>query len=347
MKNPWISRLLGVALTTLAIAAGPAKASDKPVELTFSAWIPHTHILVSNFMMPWAKEVEKATEGRVKINFLTKPVTNPVGHLDAVRNGVVDLAFISYSYYPGRFDLMKFAVLPFSGNTAESTSIAAWRTYDKYLQGANEHRGIKLLGIYGHGPGGVYTTEKEVKTIEDFDGLKLRIGGGIQADLAKALNVNAVVKPAPESYELLSTGVVDGVLFPPESIASFRLDTVVKHATVFPGGLYADVHGIIMNQGAFDRLSEGDRKILLSLSGEHIARMGGKAWGDADVAAMKTLKEHNVAIHQASPELISAVKERTAQFEQAWLEAAKAKGIDGPAALADFRANLKELESGN
>lgn len=344
MKNQWINRLLGVALTTLAVAAGPAKA-DKPVELTFSAWIPHTHILVSNFMKPWAKEVEEATEGRVKINFLTKPVTNPVGHLNAVRDGLVDLAFISYSYYPGRFDLMKFAILPFSGNTAESTSVAAWRVYEKYLHGANEHRGIKLMGVYAHGPGGVYTTEKPVEKIEDFEGLKLRIGGGIQADLAKELNVNAVVKPAPESYELLSTGVVDGVLFPPESVASFRLDTVVKHATFFPGGLYADIHGIIMNQAAFDRLPEQDQSIVLRLSGEHIARMGGKAWGDADVAALKTLREHGVAFHQANDTLIAAVKERTAKFEQAWLDAAKAKGIDGPAALAEFHSNLKELES--
>lgn len=346
MKKPWIFRLLGVALTTLTLAAGPAKA-DKPIELTFSAWIPQTHILVSNFMMPWAKEVEIATEGRVKVNFLTKPVTNPVGHLDAVRNGVVDLAFISYSYYPGRFDLMKFAILPFSGNSAESTSLATWRVYDKYLHGANEHRGIKLLGIYGHGPGGVYTTKKPVEKIEDFDGLKLRIGGGITADLAKALNVNAVVKPAPESYELLSTGVVDGVLFPPESIASFRLDTVVKHATVFPGGLYADLHGIIMNPAAFDRLPEQDRAILMKLSGEHIARLGGQAWGNADVAALKTLREHNVEFHEANDTLIAAVKQRTAKFEQAWLDTAKAKGIDGPAVLAEFRTTLKTLESNN
>ena len=344
MKSRWIMRLMGAALTTLAVASAPAKA-EKPVELTFSAWIPHTHILVSNFMMPWAKEVEKETEGRVKINFLTKPVTNAVGHLDAVRNGVVDLAFISYSYYPGRFDLMKFAMLPFSGNSAEATSVATWRIYEKYLKGANEHRGVKVLGVYGHGPGGVYTTDKAVTKIEDFDGLKLRIGGGMQADVAKALNVNAVVKPAPESYELLSTGVVDGVLFPPESVASFRIDNVVKNATFFPGGLYADIHGIIMNPDSFKRLSAQDQEILTRLSGEHIAHMGGKAWGDADVAALKTMKEHGVVFHQADDALISAVKERTAQFEKSWLDAAKAKGIDGPAALAEFRATLKELEN--
>lgn len=344
MKSKWIASLLGLGLASVVATQASAQAA-KPVELTFSVWIPHSHILVSNFMMPWAKEVEGATEGRVKINFLPKAVTNPVGHLDAVRNGLVDLAFISHSYYPGRFELMKVGILPFSGNSAEANSIATWRIYDTYLRPANEHRGVKLLGTYNHGPGGVYTTDRKVDTIDDFKGLKLRIGGGIQADLAKALDFNAVVKPAPESYELMSTGVVDGVLFPPESVDSFKLDTVVKNATFFPGGLYSDVHGIIMNEAAFAKLSEQDQKILLGLSGEHIARMAGKAWGNADVAALNKLKANNVAFHQASPALVAAVKERTAGFEQAWLAEAKAKGIDGPAVLADFRAQLKALEA--
>lgn len=346
MKFRWNAPLLGLGLAAALVAGSPAQAQTKPVELTFSAWIPHTHILVANFMMPWAQEVEKATEGRVKISFLPKPVTNPVGHLDAVRNGVVDLAFISHSYYPGRFDLMKFGILPFSGNSALSTSVASWRIYDKYLRSANEHRGVKLLGIYGHGPGGVYTSGKAVEKIEDFEGMKLRIGGGIQADLAKALKFNAVVKPAPESYELMSTGVVDGVLFPPESVASFRLDGVVKTATVFPGGLYSDLHGIIMNEKSFERLDAKDQAIVLKLSGEHIARMGGKAWGDADTAALETLKAKNVAFRPASAKLVADIKTRTAEFEKDWLDAAKAKGIDGPKVLSEFRAELKSLESG-
>ena len=337
--------LTGLAIAATSLGLGTARAQS-PVELTFSVWIPASHVLVSNFMMPWAKEVETATSGRVKINFLPKAATNPPGHFDAVRNGVIDLAFISHSYYPGRFDLMKFAILPFSGNSAESTSVASWRIYDKYLRSANEHRGVRLLGIYGHGPGGVFTSNKPIRTITDFEGLKVRIGGGIQADVATALKINPVVKPAPESYELMSTGVVDGVFFPPESIASFRLDGVVKHALTFPGGLYSDLHGIIMNEKAFEKLSEADRATLLKLSGEHIARMGGKAWGDADVAALQLLKSKNVTFHQADAKLISDVRERTASFEQSWLAAAKARNIDGPAVLKAFRDELKTLEAG-
>jgi TRAP-type transport system periplasmic protein len=345
MKPKWISALLGVCLTAALATSMPA-AAQKPVELTFSVWIPATHVLVSNFMVPWAQEVEKATEGRIKINFLPKPVTNPQGHYDAVRNGVVDLAFISHSYYPGRFELMKLAMLPGSGNSALSTSVASQHIFDKYLAGANEHKGVKVLGIYGHGPGGVYTTKKVVEKIEDFENLKIRLGGGMAADVANVLKVNAVVKPAPESYELMSTGVVDGVFFPAESIASFRLDGIVKNATVFPGGLYADTHAIIMNEQAFARLPEKDRAILLRLSGEHIAHIAGKAWGDADTAALSSLRAHSVVFHQASPQLMADIKTRTAPFEKAWLDEAKAKGIDGPKVMQEFRAELKQLEAG-
>jgi len=335
-------------LAGLATAAGmilPTQASaQKTVDLAFSSWIPPTHVLMKNFMIPWAKEVEAATEGRVKITFLPKAVTNPVGHLDAVRRGAVDLAFISHSYYPGRFDLMKLSTLPFSGNSAEANSLAAWRIYDKYFRPVNEHRGVKLLGVYGHGPGGVYTTKVKVEKIEDFKGLKVRIGGGMAADVATALEANAIVKPAPESYELLSTGVVDGVFFPPESITSFRLDEVVKFATVFPGGLYSDSHGIIMNEKAFEQLEPRDREALLKLSGEHIARMGGKAWGDEDKVALAKLKASSVTFTEASPKLVADVKARTGKFEQEWLETAKKAGLDGPKVLADFRAELAKDE---
>ena len=345
MNFQWNAVLSGLCLSAGLLASAPA-AAQKAVELTYSSWLPASHALMADFMIPWGKEVETATDGRVKIRFLPKAVTNPVGHLDAVRNGVADMAFISHSYYPGRFDLMKFAILPFSGNSAESTSVAAWRIFDQYLRGANEHRGVRLLGTYGHGPGAVFTTERKVEKIEDFDGLKIRIGGGIAADVAKVLKVNAVVKPAPESYELLSTGVVDGVFFPLESVASFRLDTLVKNVTVFPGGLYADSHGVIMNERAFEQLPEKDRAILLKLSGEHIAKMGGKAWGDADTAAFNSLKAKNVNQIKASDKLVADIKTRTNVFEKVWLEDAKAKGIDGPKVLQAYRAELLRLEAG-
>ncbi|NYT84862.1 TRAP transporter substrate-binding protein [Pollutimonas harenae] len=336
-------------LTTLLIA-GAALAIAAPVQakktqLTVSSWLPPTHAVVADFLVPWGEEISKATDGRVTLRILPKPVTNPPGHFDAVRDGLVDISFISHAYYPGRFELTKFAVLPFSGDTAESRSVAAWDTYEKYLLPAEEHKGVKLLGIYAHGPGIVFTTEKPVEKIEDFEGLKIRVGGGMAADVAKALGVSPIAKPAPESYELLSTGVVDGVFFPAESLVSFKLDSVIKNATTFPGGLYSDTHAVIMNEDAFAKLSKEDQEALLKLSGKHLASLAGKAWDKHDAVAHKILNGGTINLIKADDALIKAVHERTDGFEKTWLENAAEKGIDGPAALASFRAEIKQLEA--
>ncbi|MBO9353056.1 ABC transporter substrate-binding protein [Bordetella petrii] len=335
---------LAIILAASAALAAPLGAQAQKVELTVSSWLPPTHAVVADFLVPWGQEIEKATEGRVTLRLLPKPVTNPAGHFDAVRDGLVDISFVSHAYYPGRFQLTKFAVMPFSGNTAVSRSVAAWDTYEKYLLKADEHKGVKLLGIYAHGPGIAFTTSKPVAKIDDFQGLKIRVGGGMAADVAKAVGATPIAKPAPTSYELLSTGVVDGVFFPAESLVSFKLDGIIKHATVFPGGLYSDTHAVIMNPDAFERLSKQDQEALLKLSGRHLAELAGKAWDKHDAEAHKVLDGGTIQVVKADDAFVAAVRERTQGFEKTWLDAAAAKNIDGPAALAAFRAEIKRLD---
>lgn len=329
----------GAALATASLGA------HAKTELTVSSWLPPTHAVVADFLVPWGEEIKKATDGRVTLRILPKPATNPPGHFDAVRDGLVDIAFVSHAYYPGRFELAKFAVMPFSGDTATSRSVATWDTYQKFLLKADEHKGVELLGIYAHGPGITFTTDKPVKTIDDYAGLKIRVGGGMAADVAKALGATPIAKPAPESYELLSTGVVDGVFFPAESLIAFKLDGVIKNATVYPGGLYSDTHAVIMNKDAFKKLPEKDRDILLSLSGKHLAELAGKAWDKHDAVGQQVLASGKINLIKADAALVDAVRERTKGFKQTWLDAAKEKGIDGPAALAYFESELKRLDN--
>jgi len=340
-----IHRSIHTLLCALLLGAGihmPLLAA--PVDVTISAWVPPTHSLVADFIVPWMAEVEKATEGRVKPRLVPKPVTNAAGHYDAVRNGLVDVTFISHAYYPGRFELTKLGILPLAGSHGRTRSIAAWRIYDKYLKGANEHRGVKLLGMYGHGPGMVMTASKPILKVEDFRGLKMRIAGGMAADVGRALGVNGVAKPAPESYELMSTGVVDGTFFPAESLIAFKLEEVVRYITRFPGGLYGDTHGFIMNERTWQKLEPRDQEALERLSGEHIARMAGAAWGDTDDRALALAKARGIQIIDADERFVANVRALTAQFEQNWLAAAKKHGIDGAAVIAEWRQTLQALD---
>ena len=213
---------LVVAVGTVALSLTAASALAQ-TEISISSWVPPSHFLNKDFLTGWTQEVEKATGGRVKFRFLSKMVASPIGHFDAVKDGLADLAFISHSYTPARFGLTRFGVLPFGGDNAEAQSVAVWRTYDAYLARANEHAGVKLLAIYAHGPGIMYNTKRPINRLADLQGLKFRVGGGMAADVGQAIGATVLQKPAPESYELLAQGIVDGVFFPAESPVSFKL----------------------------------------------------------------------------------------------------------------------------
>jgi TRAP-type C4-dicarboxylate transport system substrate-binding protein len=114
----------------------------------------------------------------------------------------------------------------------------------------------------------VFNTKRPITKPEDLQGLKFRVGGGMVNEISKALAMNVTLKPAPDSYELLSTGVMDGTLFPAESTDSFKIDKIVKHATVFPGGLYNTSFVFMMNPAKYDKMSADEKKAVDAVSGE-------------------------------------------------------------------------------
>ena len=226
-----------------------------------SSWVSPQHHLTRVVLAGWAADVEKATNGRLKFQMLPKHPAAAPGTFDAVRDGLVDVSYVTASYTPARHILPLLAELPGSGDTAEINSVAYSRIYWKYFHKVGEYNGVKLIGVFTHGPGQMFT-KKPIKGIADIQGLKIRTGGGIAEAVGKALGTSAFVKPAPESYELLSSGVADGTFFPLESIASFKLETVIGQGTMFPGGMYSSAFGFFMNQGKWDKLSKEDQAAI-------------------------------------------------------------------------------------
>jgi len=233
--------------------------------------------------------------------------------------------------------------LPGGGDTALANSIAYSRVYWKHFHKVGEYKGVKLLGVFTHGPGQMFT-KKTVNTIADVQGLKIRTGGGVAEKVAKALGASAFVKPAPESYELLSSGVADGVFFPMESIVSFKLETVLTQATLFPGGMYSSAFGFFMNEDKWNKLSKQDQDALEKISGEWIARHAGNSWDAADQKGLDALKKSGVKIVNANPELVAEVKKRSAPIVDEWITAANAKGVNAKAILAEFHEELKKAK---
>lgn len=333
--------LAGLAAGSLAAA----QSATAQTTLTMSSWVPPSHHLTSHVLQGWANDVEKATQGRVKFQMLPKHPSAPAGTFDAVRDGLVDLSYVTASYTPARHVMPLMPELPGAGNSAEINSVAFSRIHWKHFDKVGEYKGVKLLGVFTHGPGQMFT-KKAVANIGDLQGLKIRTGGGVAEAVAKALGTSAFVKPAPESYELLSSGVADGVFFPLESIASFKLETVIAQATLFPGGMYSSAFGFFMNEDKWKKLSKQDQDAISKLSGEHIARFAGKSWDAADKIGLETLKKANVKIVEADAALLKEVRTRSAPIIDDWVKKASAKGIDGAKVLAEFHEELKKVAAG-
>ncbi len=341
MRNVKASLLVVLA----GLVIGTAQPALAQTTLTMSSWVSPQHHLTSVVLQGWANEVEKVTNGRVKFQMLPKHPSAPPGTFDAVRDGLVDLSYVTASYTPARHILPLMAELPGAGETALINSVAYSRIYWKYFDKVGEYKGVKLLGVFTHGPGQLFT-KRPVASINDLQGLKIRTGGGIAEAVAKALGTSAFVKPAPESYELLSSGVADGVFFPLESIISFKLDTVLEQATLFPGGMYSSAFGFFMNEDKWNKLPKQDQEAIAKISGEHIARLAGASWDEADKKGMEALKKSGVKIVNANPELVAEVKKRSAPIVDDWIIKAKAKGVDAPKVLAEFREELKKVAAG-
>src|SRR6267142_1688530 len=297
MRNTRASLL--VVLTGLVVAAAPP-ALAQTTTLTMSSWVSPQHHLTSVVLQGWANEVEKATNGRVKLQMLPKHPSAAPGTFDAVRDSLVDVSYVTASYTPARHVLPLLAELPGSGGTSVINSVAYSRIHWKYLQQAGEYKGVKLLGVFTHGPGQMFNTKRAITKVEDLAGMKIRSGGGISEEMARALGASAFVKPAPESYELLSSGVADGTFFPLESIISFKLGSVIKYATLFPGGFYSSSFGFFMNEDKWNKLSKQDQDAIASVSGEPLALLAGKAWDTTDAAALEEMKRVGIQISTPS-----------------------------------------------
>jgi TRAP-type C4-dicarboxylate transport system substrate-binding protein len=316
-----------LAAAALSVTGISAQANETMI---ISSWLePHS---MNRVLFPqWIEAIEAATEGRVtgRIEFGLAP---PPGQLDLITDGGADATWIFHGYNPGRFVVTKLIELPGFEGDAEAASVAYWRAHEQFLEGANEHDGVVVAAMMTHGPGQLYMRET-LDGLDDLRGKKIRIGGGVSADVSDALGVVGVQVPAPQVYETLSQGVADGVMMPLETNRTLRLYEVAPVTYLMPGGFYRGSFAIIMSQAFLDRLSEEDRAAVLTTTGETLSQMAGKAWADADLEGLETIEERT-EIHEFSAEDQAKFAEVADGLRQAVIEEVSARGVDAEGAVA-------------
>lgn len=325
-------------LVLMALLLSLSHIASAETIMRVASWLPPTHVQNAVVWPTWGKWIEEATEGRVKLE-IEYGLGHPKTLFELVEDGVADASFSYHGYVPGRFKLALGVEEPLMGASAEATSVAYWRVHQKYFAAANEHDGLTVAGVFVHGPGQIQTIEP-ITSLADLKGKKIRIGGGVPSEIGHRLGVTPVGAPAPKVYELLQQGIVDGVFLPIAEQKTLRLNEVARNVVMLPGGMYLGSFSIFINPDFLDSLSEKDRNAIMSVSGEQLSAMAGKAWDSADAVGLKTAEEAGVNLVKVSANdaFEADFKQLVEGMDQIWLDSVADRGVDAQSALAELRS---------
>ncbi|WP_254441164.1 TRAP transporter substrate-binding protein [Ruegeria atlantica] len=325
-----------VGATTIALSLATSAMAE--TTLALSSWLPPRHPIVTGAIKPWAKQVEEVTDGRVTVRVLAKPLGPPPAHYDMAADGIADITYGLHSFTTDdRFTRSRIGQFSFIGDDAVAGSKAFWNVYSGPLEAQKEHEGTKLLGLFVHGPGMLHNNVRQIETADDFAGLKIRVPGGYISDLMSGMGSTTLFMSSGEVYEKLSRGVIDGVTFPYDALAAFKLTEDVKYTMKVPGGLYNTTWFMVMNEDKWNEISPEDQAAIEAISGEAFATLVGEAWIGADEKGSAAAEKAGITVYDAPSAVVDAIKSKAADAEVAWSEAISADGYDGAEALQELR----------
>jgi len=296
MKKRTFLTLLGVVCLVFVFTA-PSLA--QVIKLTLADQNSPTGWGPVHAMQPWAKKVEDATKGRVKIDiFHAQTLAKGPDIWNAVKTGVADMGWCFHGYWPDMTPLSDVITLPsLPVKSSEKASEVLWKLYEKFPEVQKEYKDVHVLTMWASSPYFLITTKKQVKTMEDMKGLKIRVVGGPPTEQMKTLGAVPVLIPMPDNYQSLDKGVIDGMGAPWEAIHGFRLYEVVKYYSIVP--LSAVYFSMSMNKQKWESLPKDIQQAITSVSGLEAAKFWGKNWFDtAEEGVIAAAKKGNYPINK-------------------------------------------------
>lgn len=273
----------------LALAGGLATASyaqDKPVELRLGHWLPPTHSLSKTGFEPWAKSVEAASRGTIKVAlFPAQQLGKAPDHYDMARDGIADLTWVSPGYQAGRFPIFAASELPFMTGKPGPGSAALDIWYRKYA--ASEMKDVKFC--FAHQHIGTLHSKKPITEPSQIRGMKIRPSNGTVASFITLLGGTNVSVSAPESRDALEKGVADAITFPWDSTISFGVAKAVKFHNDMR--LYPATFVWVMNPEWYGKLSAAQKKVIDDHCNTDWAAKVGAAWGDFEDSGRDKLEK--------------------------------------------------------
>ncbi|MGE4011489.1 MAG: TRAP transporter substrate-binding protein [Alphaproteobacteria bacterium] len=285
------------ALAVLAVsiaAAGAARAET--IELKISHIFPSSHFNQVRVLQPWADEITKKTNGKVKFAiYAAGSALGDIGkQFDQVRAGATDIALALPGVPRDRHPRTVLIELPFVVRSSLTSTKVLHEMYDKFL--AADFPGVRMLSLTSTNAGSIHSRVKPIKDIADLKGMRVRSPTPPITAMLEFIGATPVGLPPTQIYENAEKGTIDAVVMPWGPIGAFKLHEVLNHH--MEADTYVVSQYTVMNQRKYDSLPADVKKVFDEVTAAHFsAERWSKVWNETDEDARQTAlkRGHTIA----------------------------------------------------
>ena len=330
-----------VTLLFAALAGFAVTAGAQEVTLKIHHLLPPPSTAHAKFIVPWCDKLTKESAGKLKCQIYPAMQLGgtPPQLYDQAKDGVADIVWTLPGYTANRFPIIEAFELPFMLTNAEATSRALW---DYVQQNAKaEFKDVHALAFHTHGPGYFHMREKQIKTLADLKGLKVRAPTRLTNKLIAAMGATPVGMPVPQVPEALNKGVIDGAVIPWEVVPAVKVQELTKfHTETDPKApaLYTSTFIFAMNPAKYAALSPELKKVLDANSGPDLSAWIGKVFQEADAPGRKLAEARNNQFYMIQAAELDNWRKAAQPIIDEWVKDTSAKGLNGKALLESARS---------
>ena len=333
---------LGLAVALAAtLVAGAAVAADKTFNLKYAHHLPAKFPLHTKGMVPWAKSVEQASGGTIKITiFPSQQLGKAKDQYDMAKNGIVDIAWYNPGFIPGRWPIISAIELPLLVSESKAGSAALTEWYQNYA--SHEMNDVHFCLAHALEPGVISSAKRKIVWPKDLNGLKIRPMNGTIARLVRNLGGTSVYAPGGDTRDLVERGIADAVFFSWNSMQIWGIHKPLKYHMDFPIASTAFIW--VMNRKTYDRFSAAQKQVIDAHCTPEWARKVTVAFTDWELVGRKKLRDlKGHEVYSISADAQKAWHKAGAPLRAIWAEEAeKKKGIDAEKAYRELVASLKK-----
>jgi len=319
---------LGTVLMMGLQGLSEAQTSAKPIILKFAcdtvATAPYS--LGQEWFLA---EVEKRSQGRVKFErYWSESLCPSREQQDATSKGMADFAAVIQSYWPGKFPLSNVCSMPGIGVDLWPP-LKAGQEFFKLPEIESEWTKLNLKAISMIGTSNYRILSKmEIHNLDDLKGKKIR-SLGLQAELLKAIGGVPTGIVAPEVFDALDRGTLDGVAAPPSFITAFGFQNAAKYYSTLglgPGGAWP----MAMNLDTWNKLPPDIQKIITEVAQVHVDAFVRIYQAEGDGTSLEKMKAVGVKVIEVPPSDLAKIKEvAKGQVWEKWASERNKEGRPG------------------